>query len=127
MHGLWLGRLRRAHTFLSIFFTPLVVMFLLSGLWQSVIPEDEREKPGMFRMLAEDFSKVHTDGYFPRAGEADPSTAVFKVLVVALCVALVISIVLGLILAWNSSRNKWWALLALGLGILVPAMILWLA
>lgn len=102
-------------------------MFLLTGFWQMAIPEEEREKAGWFHRLAEDFSKVHTDAYFPKAGVADPSVAGFKILVVGLCAALVVSIVLGLVLAWNNAKNKWWSFGALLLGILVPALLLWRA
>ncbi len=123
----WLVIMRRLHAFLSIFFTPLLLLFILTGAWQMMVPEEEREKPGMIRKLAEDLSTVHTDGYFPKAGAVDPSTAGFKFLTAGLCVALVVSIVLGLVLAWNSPRNRWWSVVALVLGVLVPALILWLA
>lgn len=122
----WLA-IRRLHTVLSIFFTPLLLLFIGTGLWQSVVPEDEREKPGFFHKIAGDLSTVHTDGYFPRAGVADPSTSAFKILLALLCAALVLSILMGLGLAWSNSRNKWWSALALLLGVLVPALILWIA
>lgn len=123
----WLVIMRRLHAFLSIFFTPLLLLFILTGAWQMMVPEEEREKPGMIRKLAEDLSTVHTDGYFPKAGTADPSTTGFKILTAGLCVALVVSILLGLVLAWNSPRNRWWSVVALVLGVLIPALILWLA
>lgn len=123
----WLVFVRRFHAFLSIFFTPVLLLFILTGLWQMSVPEEEREKPGLLRKLAEDLSTVHTDSYFPKAGAADPSTAGFKIFAAALCVALVVSILLGLVLAWNSPRNRWWSVAALVLGVLVPALLLWLA
>jgi len=127
MRGSWLVFIRRVHTFLSIFFAPMLLMFIVTGFWQTAIPEEKAAEPGFLHQIAEDFSRVHTDSYFPKAGVADPSTVGFKILVVALCVALVVSIVLGLILAWNHAKNGWWSVLALVLGIVVPALILWAA
>jgi hypothetical protein len=119
--------IRRAHTFLSLFFTPLLLLFIGTGCWQMLWPEEFREKNGPVRKLLEKLSTIHTDGYFPRAGQADPSTAIFHILVGAMGVCLLLTILLGLWLAWKQSAKKHWALLALGLGIAVPAAILWLA
>jgi hypothetical protein len=118
---------RKVHTFLSLFFTPLLVLFVATGFWQMLIPEETREQPGRMREWLEKLSTVHTEGYWPKAGTADPSVFLFKLLAGALCAALLLSILLGLFLAWKSARRKRWVVLALGLGVAVPALVLWLA
>jgi hypothetical protein len=127
MRGRWLGYLRKVHSFLGLFFTPLLLLFVLTGAWQILASEEEREKEGVLHALAEKLSTIHTDSYFPKAGSADPSVLAFNVLAVAMCGALIISVISGMILAWKHTRPKIWAVLALGLGIAVPVAILWLA
>lgn len=92
-----------------------------------LVPEDYREGKGPVREVLENLSTIHTDGYFPRAGQADPSTLLFHILVGAMGICLLVTILLGLWLAWKQSARKHWALLALGLGVIVPIAILWLA
>ncbi len=128
MRAQTLHKIRKIHTFLSVFFAPLLVLFLLTGFWRMAIPEEQRERPGMVRALLEKLSTVHKESYLPRAGVVDPSTAAFKVLVGGLCGALMISILIGLILAWTSARGRWLApACALALGIIVPMALLWFA
>ena len=118
--------IRRMHTFLSVFFTPLLLLFLITGCWQLLVPEHVREEKGLVRGFLEDLSTVHTDGYFPRAGAADPSSIVFKVLVAVMGLALLVTILLGLYLSWKQAKRSW-AMVALALGVAVPVVILWLA
>jgi len=119
--------IRRTHSFLSLFFTPLLLLFIITGCWQMLVPEDYREGNGAFRKVLGKLSTVHTDGYFPHAGQADPSTALFHILVGAMGACLLVTILLGLWLAWKQSAKKHWAMIALGLGVAIPAAILWLA
>jgi hypothetical protein len=119
--------IRRAHALLSLFFTPLLLIFVITGCWQMLVPEEVREEPGAVRQLLDKFSTVHTDGYFPRAGVHDPSTLAFKIVIALMGLALGVTILLGLQLAWKTNARKLWPAAALGLGVVVPAVILWLA
>jgi len=92
-----------------------------------LLPEEFREDKGPVRQFLEKLSTVHTDGYFPRAGQADPSTLTFRILVGTMGVCLLVTILLGLWLAWKHSAKKRSALLALALGVAIPIVILWLA
>lgn len=118
--------MRRIHLFLNVFFSPLLLMFILTGWWQTVATDEEQEQTGgVFHDLIKKFSEVHTDSHFPKAG-GHPHEWVMKTLVVAMCVALVLSIALGLGLAWQTMKNKWSVGLAFTLGILIPALVLYL-
>jgi hypothetical protein len=44
-----------------------------------------------------------------------------------MCVSLILLTLLGLFLAWQTMKGKWIVLLAFGLGILLPALVLYLA
>jgi len=126
MRSIPLAFFRKLHSLLSIFFAPLLSLFILTGFWQMAVPEEKREEPGAFQALMEKFSDVHKHSYFPRAGVADPSTTAFKIFVAGLCAALLLSMAIGLALAWSNVRSRWLAAVALLLGIVVPAALLWL-
>lgn len=124
MRGKWLLLARRAHLFMGVFFSPLLLMFIVTGWWQTVTTDEEREREGgLFHDLIKKFSSVHTDSEFPLANHHH-STLPMKILVVTMCVALICSILLGLCLAWHAFKNKWLAALAFILGILVPVVLL---
>jgi len=118
--------MRRTHLFLGVFFSPLLLMFIVTGWWQTVTSDEEKESEGgFFHELVKKFSNVHTDSSWPRAGHH--STLGMKILVVSMCVALILSIALGLCLAWQSMKSKWRVVLAFLLGILVPVVALYFA
>ena len=120
--------MRRTHLFLVVFFSPLLLFFILTGWWQTVTSDDEKDRDGGFvHELIKKLSTVHTDGYFPRAGVDHPSVWVMKSLVVAMCVSFIFLTLLGLLLAWQTTRGKWKIALVFLLGILLPALALYLA
>jgi len=121
----WMLLLRRTHLYLGVFFSPLLLMFILTGWWQTVTTDEEKEREGgFFHELMKSFSSVHTDDSYPRPN-AHHHEWVMKTLVVSMCVALILSILLGLVLAWQTTKGKWRVVLVLGLGILVPALVLY--
>lgn len=124
MRGNGLILAKRAHLFLSVFFSPLLLMFIITGWWQTVTSDDEKEREGGFlHELMKKFSSVHTDSNFPIANHHH-SAWLMKMLVVAMSIALILSILLGLGLAWQAMKSKWRVVLAFALGILVPAVLL---
>ncbi|MFA7344445.1 MAG: hypothetical protein WC003_09085 [Terrimicrobiaceae bacterium] len=127
MHPISLAFLRKVHSLISLFFAPLLALFIVTGFWQMAVPEETREGPGAFQVLMEKFSAIHKHGYFPRPGVVDPSTSAFKILTAGLCGALLLSIAIGLTLAWSNVRSRWLAVAALLLGVVVPVALLWLA
>ena len=127
MKGNWLLRARRAHLYLGVFFSPLLLMFIITGWWQTVTTDDEKEAEGGFlHTLMQDLSSVHTDHYFPHPGASHSSHMAFKILVVTMCLALIAAIILGLILAWQL-KKKMAVVLVFVLGILIPALLAYFA
>jgi len=124
MRTKWLQWLRRTHTFLGVFFSPLLLLFIITGCWQTFVTDDTRDK-GYFNNLMGKFATIHTDDYYPRQGASQHGSEVFKFLVAAMAVALVISILLGLVLAFRSMKRPWLIFFTLLLGILAPAVILY--
>jgi uncharacterized iron-regulated membrane protein len=123
--GIRLSWVRKIHSFLGIFFAPLLLMFVLTGWWQTVGAGNQKDDDdGTFALLISKLSRVHTDSYWPPQADDSHSDVWFKALVIALCVALMVSILSGLFLAWKSSKKKWPLVLALALGLLTPAALL---
>lgn len=127
MKGKWLLWARRTHLFLGVFFSPLLLTFIITGWWQTVTTDDEKEaEGGRLHTLMQNLSNVHTDDYWPRPGASHHSHIAFKVLVVTMCLTLIAAICLGLVLAWQIKR-KGTVVIAFVLGILVPLLLLYFA
>jgi hypothetical protein len=134
MRGKWLLLVRRLHLYLSVFFAPLLLLFVVTGWAQTM---------GFVRssVLMEQLSRVHTSQYFPTAiettkrfggpgrGGKNPRavSGPMKLLVVAMSVALIISIALGLALAFTMVKNRIPVWIALILGVATPVLLLALA
>lgn len=119
-------RLRQAHLFLGVFFTPLLVFFIGTGWYQTVNP-DRLKSPGDAETLLQKMRVVHTDQIYPGDHEVKTpsSPKVFQILVVAMSVALLVTTVLGVVLAFRFSRSPWPVALCLVGGLAVPVLILW--
>jgi len=127
MRGKLLLWARRTHLYLGVFFSPLLLLFIITGWWQTMVSSDDQEKEGGYlHELMKKFSNVHTSSEWPRAGRHD-YVWLMKWMIVAMCVALICSIILGLFLSWQTTKPKWKVILALALGIAVPAGILYIA
>jgi hypothetical protein len=124
MRGKWLLRVRQIHTWLGVFFSPLLLLFIATGWWQTFITEDDAKK-GFFNQTMGKFSNIHTDDYFTASGGKHHSSAHFQILVACMAVSLILTILLGLTLACQNRKKLGWTLLAFLLGILVPTMILY--
>lgn len=126
MRGKWLLWVRRCHLYLSVFFAPLLLLFVITGWWQTVVPRTKKPY-GYQPWLIEKLSDIHKSQYYPGFGKTSLSSFSFEVLVVAMCIALTISISLGLVLAFTTVRNRIPVLIALMLGIATPVLLLALA
>jgi cytochrome b len=123
MRGKWLQRGRQLHLWLGVFFSPLLLLFIITGWWQTFVSSDDAEK-GLFNSTMARFSNIHTDDYFQRNAHSHTSGH-FKILVGCMAVALIFTIVLGLLLACQTRKKFWSTAAAFILGILVPGVILY--
>jgi multidrug efflux pump subunit AcrB len=119
--------LRRIHTYLGCFFAPLLLFFVLTG-WYQTVNHDRLKSPAEAETILQRLRTVHVDQIYPSNHEVKrpSSPRLFQALVVAMAVALVATVVLGVILAFRSIRNPWPVGISLVLGILLPALLLWL-
>jgi len=118
--------LRRVHTYLGVFFAPLLLFFVLSG-WYQTVNRDRLKGANDAHSLAQYMRVIHTDDIYPTHDRnTRVSPRVFQYLVVAMAIGLTTTIILGIMLAFRSVRNRWMIALWLVLGIGVPAGMLWL-
>jgi hypothetical protein len=123
MNGKWLLLVRRIHLYLGVFFAPLLLLFVTTGCWQTVVPRTQKPY-GYDPSLIEKLSEVHTSQNFPVPGHNTNITWPTQCLVVVMCISLITSISLGLVLAFTLVRNKIPVWIALIFGIVVPIFFL---
>jgi hypothetical protein len=127
--GRWGQRnLRKLHLYLGVFFTPLLLFFVITGGYQTV-DSDRLKSPSEAESMVQKLRVVHTDQIYPDTGalRQKASPKLFRGLVLAMSAALVLTTLLGLGLAFKFTRPGWLPWLLLGLGILAPVAVLWAA
>lgn len=116
--------IRRVHLYLGVFFAPLLILFAVTGSWQTVT---ENRNKGYGTTLIERLSTVHIDQYYPAEGVRSYKPKAFKILTVIMAVSLLLTLATGILMGYFYSPRKWVFWLVLLLGILLPALILWLS
>jgi hypothetical protein len=118
-------KLRRLHTYLGVFFAPLLLFFVCTGWYQTMNP-DRRKGPAEAEAIADKARSVHADALLPDPAVENYSTKPFRYFVVAMSIGFIATALLGVILAFRFTRPKWAMFLALALGFAVPALLLYL-
>lgn len=145
-----LRALRRYHSYLGLFFAPMILLFAVSGALQTFRLQEARgyggPPPGWIVWLA----SVHKDQAPPRepraerpragapslaaekrerramAGAKRPSPLPLKIFVALLSIALAGSTVLGVMIALSNRSARRVSLALLALGTVVPIVLLWI-
>ena len=117
--------LRRLHLYLGCFFTPLLLFYVATG-WYQTFHVNRNKQTGEAETWISRLTSVHKDQLYPTESASGYSPRLFQTLVVVMSLALIATIALGLILALRTLGKPWLVWLALGLGILVPVLFLWL-
>ena len=131
--------IRRIHLFLGCFFTPLLLLYLLSGFYFVLKPARQKDD-GEAQTFLQKIWWVHTAQEYPRTtapldieAENQPrtltdweaDTQAFKILIYIMVVGAVATMALGIVLAIRTTKDKRPVYLSLALGVLLPCMILW--
>lgn len=120
-----LKALRRLHLYLGVFFTPLLVFFIVSGWYQTANP-DRRKGPDEARAFWDRLRSVHAEQILPSAQVEEYSPKLMRWFVYAMSAALLVTILLGVVLAVKTLRARWLVWLMLLLGVAIPVLLLWL-
>ena len=116
--------LRRIHLYLGCFFAPMLLFYVATGWYQTLHPNRNKtagEAGGWISRLRQ----VHVDQIYPTASR-NYSPGAYRALVVLMAVALIVTTLLGVVMAFRVQRSRWPVWLALGLGVLMPVLLLWL-
>src|SRR4029077_5587295 len=114
--------LRQLHRYLGVFFAPLLLLYIATGLWQTVTV-NRNKGLGFGKSWIERLSTIHIDQYFPW-GMRDYSTYLFKGLVITMSVGLIFTTVLGLVMAFRFVKSKTAMVITLAAGIAIPILLL---
>lgn len=118
---------RRFHTYLGVFFAPLLLFFVGSG-WYQVVDRDRLKDPSEAETLVQKLRVVHTDQIYPKTGaRQQPSPAAFRWMTVVMSLAMIVTTLLGVAIAVRSLKPRWMVWVVLVSGLAVPALLLWLA
>src|SRR5581483_9409214 len=93
--------IRRIHTYLGVFFAPLLLFFVLSG-WYQTLHKDRIKGQGDAHSVTQIMREIHTDDVYPtRDRTVRVTPKLFVYLVVLMAVGLTATIVLGVYLAFR--------------------------
>ncbi len=133
--------IRRIHLFLGCFFTPLLLLYLLSGFYFVLKPARQKDD-GEAQTFLQKIWWVHTAQEYPRTttpldleAEIQPrtitdweaNTQAFKILIYIMVVGAVATMALGIVLAIRTTKDKTPIYISLALGVLLPVVILWIS
>jgi len=119
--------LRRVHLLLGCFFAPLLIYYMLSGLWQSYGLDDRKkaQAEGGISAVFVSASAPHKHLTFPGASSKTSWSEPYRWFVAAMVAGLAVTLVLGIYIAFTTFRPWWGVALAIGLGIAFPILLLW--
>jgi cyanate permease len=119
-------KLRQIHTYLGVFFAPLLLFFVITGWYQTMHP-DRRKSPEEAEAYWDRARSVHADSVLPNPKAESYSTKPFRYFTVAMAVGFIVTTLVGIILAFKFTKNKWAILVSLIFGLVVPLAMLFLA
>ena len=117
--------LRKLHLYLGCFFTPLLLLYIGTG-WYQTVSANRNKGLGEGGGWREKLTSIHVDQVFPTESAETYTPQLFQYLVVAMSIALTLTIILGVFLAFKTSRKVWPVWVSLILGLAIPMILLWL-
>ncbi len=121
-----MNKLRRIHTYLGVFFAPLLLFFVVTGWYQTMHP-DRRKSPEEAQAVWDRARSVHADSILPDSTATTYKTKPFRYFIVSMSVAFIVTTLLGLILAFRFTKQKAVMWICFLFGFVVPVALLLLA
>ena len=106
-------QLRTLHLYLGCIFAPMLLLFAISGIWQTV---GIRGGAVMSLLSAMHTSHKQKDG----GGFASPF---WKLLVILMALSFVVTTILGILMAVKYGKNRRVAYYCLGAGVIIPLLL----
>jgi hypothetical protein len=120
--------MRNIHLYLGCFFSPLLVLFLITGCWQCFDLHKSSKAPGGYKAptIVKSFSQIHMDQRWTSNNDHAESSVFFKYLIVLMSIGLLVTTVLGIVMAFKYTK-PWMVWACLGFGVFIPFFLLWMA
>ena len=120
--------MRNIHLYLGCFFAPLLILFLITGCWQTFGLHKSSKTPGGYKApaLVRSFSQIHTDQRWTSDNVRPQPSVVFRYLLILMSIGLLVTTVLGIVMAFKYTR-PWMVWACLVLGVFIPFLLLWMA
>ena len=129
LSGKSLAQIRRLHLYLGCVFAPMLILFALSGAWQTYglhrstknpeVHPDPYEAPRLVQVL----SAVHMHQKLVVMKGA-PLPQALRIFVLAMSIGLILTTLLGIVMAFKFMPNSWIVWLCLAVGAVLPAWFL---
>ena len=105
-------KLRSIHLYLGCIFAPLLLFFAVSGIWQTL---------GFQPDFLQKLSSIHTER--PWKDGSELGSFPLRMFVILMAVSFILTTILGVIMALNFGRNRKAAFYCLALGLVIPAVL----
>ena len=105
-------KLRSIHLYLGCIFAPLLLFFAISGIWQTL---------GFQPEFLQKLSSIHTERAWKDGSEL--GSFPLRMFVIVMAVSFILTTILGVIMAVNFGRNRKVAFYCLALGLVIPAVL----
>jgi hypothetical protein len=119
--------MRNVHLYLGCFFAPLLMLFLVTGCWQTfdlhhASKDGSYDPPGIVKSL----SQVHMGQRWADSKLRPQPSVIFRYLIVLMALGLLVTTVLGIMMAFKYTR-PWMVWACLATGVFIPFFLLWMA
>ncbi|MGZ3688727.1 MAG: hypothetical protein ACXWP5_01010 [Bdellovibrionota bacterium] len=119
-------RLRQLHLYLGCFFAPLLLYFIISGMWQvfSLHKHPRDLAPTQVQSVLHALSNPHTEATLPGETSKDSASVSFRIFTEIMSIGFVFSALLGVQLALQQRHRRKSVVWSLLLGLLLPLVLL---
>ena len=108
-------KLRSLHLYLGCIFAPMLLLFAISGIWQTL-------GLGFHSYILTSLSTIHT-GHGLKSG-LNLSSPILHYFVLAMASGFIVTTILGIIMAVNYGGNRRAACCCLAFGVLFPSAVI---
>ena len=116
--------LRQIHLYLGCIFAPMPVFFTVTGVLQTFGLHEKHKSGYMPLKIVEVLGQIHMHQRIPVESQKVPPSVPFRIFVAFMIVGLLATVMIGVIMAFRSTKNSLMVWGYLGLGIVVPVLLL---
>ena len=120
--------MRNVHLYLGCFFAPLLILFLITGCWQTFNLHQASKSAGGYKPpeIIKSLSQIHMEQKWTYNNLHPQSSDSLRYLIILMSLGLSVTTVLGIMMAFKYTR-AWLVWACLFLGVFVPFFLLWMA